>query len=111
MRVRIPTPVKKGRPKFCSPCTVLGQKGQNTYIFDDDKVWNAILLSPCPGQNCLDNEPTEVLKPVVSPVAQRQSRIKRPPVWHKDFVMNCTHMHTHHYHKVVNIQMLHVDVE
>lgn len=86
VRVRIPTHVKKSRSKFSSLSTVLGQKGQDTYILDDGKVWNTVHLSPCPGQNHSDKEPTGVPKLVVAPETQRQPRARRPPVWHKDFV-------------------------
>lgn len=86
VRVRIPTRVKKSRSKFSLPSTVLGQKGQDTYILDDGKVWNAVHLSPCPGQSHSDNEPTGFPKLVVAKETQRQPRTRRPPVWHKDFV-------------------------
>lgn len=66
VHVRIPTHVKKSRLKFSPSSTVLGQKGQETYILDDGKVWNAMHLSPCPGQSHSDNDPTGVPKLVDS---------------------------------------------
>lgn len=99
VRIRKPGINKKGHSKFTKPFKVVAQKGSATYLLSDGKVWNAMHLAPA--ASCITRSNTASLaedsfKPLevsqtpqmsVSPFrALRPCRVRRAPIWTKDYV-------------------------
>ena len=95
VRVRKPWRVKKGELKFFKPRTVVTKRGPNTYLLDDGRIWNASHLSAL-SELSTDSDSNETMDcntgadqpPDTDSDSQpRPARIRNPPSWTKDFVM------------------------
>ena len=95
VRVRKPWRVKKGELKFSKPRTVVTKRGPNTYLLDDGRIWNASHLSAL-SELSTDSDSNETMDcntgadqpPDADSDSQpRPARIRNPPSWTKDFVM------------------------
>ncbi|KAJ8335337.1 hypothetical protein SKAU_G00386790 [Synaphobranchus kaupii] len=96
VRVRKPWRVKKGELKFSKPRTVVTKRGPNTYLLDDGRIWNASHLSAL-SELSTDSDSNETMDcntgtdqpPSTDSDSQpRPARIRNPPGWTKDFVMD-----------------------
>ncbi|KAL1254363.1 hypothetical protein QQF64_016592 [Cirrhinus molitorella] len=99
VRIRKPGITKKGHSKFTQPFKVVAQKGSATYLLSDGKIWNAVHLAPAASCVTISDAasvaedsfmPLEALQTPqmqVSPSCSlRPHRVRRAPVWSKDYV-------------------------
>ena len=96
VRVRKPTHVPKGHPRFTEPMRIQRKVGPATYLLQDGKKWHASRLtgsnaparpvnSDYPVIDLPTEEPPTVLQPDV-PHDAHPARMRRPPRWLEDFV-------------------------
>lgn len=87
VRVKKPWMVKKGDRKFTHPKAVVRKKGEDSYLLDDGKVWNASRLAEIP-KSSGSVTPTEVQHGTTTSPLDRSVRVRQKPVWTKDYVLD-----------------------
>jgi len=87
VRVKKPWMVKKGDWKFTQPKAVVQKKGEDSYLLDDGKVWNASRLAEIPKSSGTVT-PTEVQHVTTLSSLNRSVRVRQQPVLTKDYVLD-----------------------
>ncbi|KAG1940258.1 retrotransposable element [Pimephales promelas] len=84
VRIRLPRATPKGHPRFSAPVRVEERVGTNTFLLSDGKKWNAAHLAYSPEMiDCASNTAQQTHNTTQSAV--KVSRMRRKPVWHKDY--------------------------
>lgn len=84
--IKKPWKVRKGDQKFTQPRSVVQKRGEDSYLLDDGKIWNASRLAGVPEPRDADTyEKQQSASPILNPpsVPFRCTRIRQKPIWTK----------------------------